>query len=189
MPQLELPLREKGRDKSPSRMDFRRRSWSNAPAAVGVNDILFPKAFEDEWILSDIRETDLARARFFMIRFANLNPDPLINAELISIAANQQLRTVPALALDVQMRIFGGRHGSFATTPLLQCMRYLLIKTRVLEVMVSARTRSVIDFYFDPTMARNLEKPPKDHIVYKYPAARLKVAIVGGGMSLHSLKL
>jgi 2-polyprenyl-6-methoxyphenol hydroxylase-like FAD-dependent oxidoreductase len=157
----------------------RRRSQS--VAAPGLDDILFPKLYEDEWELADARNTDLERARFFMIRFANTSKDPKMQQELVAIASNQQNRTVPALAYAVQARIFWNRHASFAATPLLQCMRFLLIKARVSEVMFSDRTKIVLDFFFDPAMARNLDPLPKDPVVYRYPAARLKVAIVGGG--------
>ena len=160
---------------------FHRRRRSQSVAAPGLDDILFPKLYEDEWELADARNTDLERARFFMIRFANKSKDPTIQQELVAIASNQQNRTIPALAYAVQARIFSNRHASFAATPLLQCMRFLLIKARVSEVMFSDRTKIVLDFFFDPAMARNLDPLPKDPIVYRYPAARLKVAIVGGG--------
>lgn len=60
-------------------------------------------------------------------------------------------------------------------------MRFLLIKARVPEIMVSDRTKVILDFFFDPAMARNLEPLPKDPVTFKYPATRLKVAIIGGG--------
>ncbi|KAH8761323.1 hypothetical protein F5882DRAFT_365690 [Hyaloscypha sp. PMI_1271] len=168
----------RGRSLSPAVFHRRSRSQSVAPA---LDDILFPKSFEDEWELADARKTDLERARFFMIRFGNTSKDPMIQIELLAIASNQHNRTVPALAFAVQTRIFANRHATFAATPLLQCMRFLLIKTRVSEVMFSDRTKVVLDFFFDPAMARNLDPLPKDPIIYKYPAAHLKVAIVGGG--------
>lgn len=160
---------------------FHRRRRNQSVAAPGLDDILFPRLYEDEWELADARNTDLERARFFMIRFANTSKDPIIQQELVVIASNQQNRTIPALAYAVQARIFSNRHASFAASPLLQCMRFLLIKGRVSEVMFSDRTKIVLDFFFDPAMARNLDPLPKDPIVYRYPAARLKVAIVGGG--------
>jgi 2-polyprenyl-6-methoxyphenol hydroxylase-like FAD-dependent oxidoreductase len=169
----------RGRSLSPAL--FQKRSRSQSAAPPGLDDILFPKSYEEEWELADARNTDLERARFFMVRFGNTCKDPLIPAELAAIASNQLNRTVPALAFAVKTRIFANRHSSFEATPLLQCMRFLLIKTRVSEVMVSDRTKVVLDFFFDPAMARNLDPLPKDPIVYKYPAAHLKIAIVGGG--------
>jgi 2-polyprenyl-6-methoxyphenol hydroxylase-like FAD-dependent oxidoreductase len=169
----------RGRSLSPA--VFHRRSRSQSVAALGLDDILFPKSYEDEWELADARNTDLERARFFMIRFGNTSKDPMIQSELLSIASNQLHRTVPALAFAVQTRIFANRHATFAATPLLQCMRFLLIKARVSEVMFSDRTKVVLDFFFDPAMARNLDPLPKDTVVYRYPAAHLKIAIIGGG--------
>ncbi|EXF82989.1 hypothetical protein CFIO01_01359 [Colletotrichum fioriniae PJ7] len=110
-----------------------------------------------------------------------MNPDPFTSQELQSIVMNHENRTIPALALAVQMRIFGNRHASFAATPLLQCMRFMLLKARVPEFIYSDKTKIIMDFYFDPTMARSIEPPPPNGIVYKYPSGRLKVAIVGGG--------
>src|SRR5258706_9284457 len=123
----------RGRSLSPAGFRQRNRSQSVAPA---IDDILFPKTYEDEWHLSDARRTDLERARFFLIRFANMSSDPMINTELVAIATNQQYHTIPALAFAVQTRLFANRHATFAATQLLQCMRFLLLKTRVLEVMV-----------------------------------------------------
>ena len=77
---------------------FHRRRRSQSVAAPGLDDILFPKLYEDEWELADARNTDLERARFFMIRFANTSKDPTIQQELVAIASNQQNRTIPALA-------------------------------------------------------------------------------------------
>lgn len=163
---------------------FHRRSRSKSKSVAPpptLDDIFFPKSYDDEWELADARQSDFERARFFMVRFGNNSEDPMIQSELVTIASNPQNRSVPALAFAVQTRIFANCHATFAATPLLQCMRYLLIKTRVPEVMFSERTKAVLDFYFDPTMARNLDPLPKDPVVFRYPAARLKVAIIGGG--------
>jgi 2-polyprenyl-6-methoxyphenol hydroxylase-like FAD-dependent oxidoreductase len=173
----------RGRSLSP--VGFRRRSSSTAagPPAPSVDEILFPKVYEDAWgTNADFGDrSDLERARIFLLRIANMTPDPMINTELRVIVANQNNRTIPALAAAVQTRIFGNRHASFGTTPLLQAIRFLLIKGRVHEVIFTERTKLVMDFFFDPALARNLEPLPADPIVYKYPAARLKIAIVGGG--------
>ncbi|KAI8290551.1 hypothetical protein K4K60_005098 [Colletotrichum sp. SAR11_57] len=146
-------------------------------------EILFPKLYEDAWGTGgpgDSR-TDLERAKIFLLRFAKMNPDPVFSFELQAIATDQQYRNITALALAVQTRIFGNRHPSFAPTPLLQCVRFMLIKAKVPDFMYSDKTKVVMDFFFDPTIFRNVEPPPVDAVIYKYPTGRLKVAIVGGG--------
>ncbi len=129
-------------------------------------------------------KSDLQRACVFLLRFATMSPDPMIRSELQAIVANtQHNRAVRSLAAAVKTRIFGNRHASFAATPLLQCVRFMLIKARVPEVILTDRTRLVTDFFFDPAVAKNFDPLPEggDFVVYKYPAARLRVAIVGGG--------
>ncbi|PTB77106.1 hypothetical protein M440DRAFT_1401450 [Trichoderma longibrachiatum ATCC 18648] len=170
-----------------SSLPFRRRDPVAAAAqAPSFNDIIFPKIYEEAWgasngnIADDRSEFD--RARIFLLRMANMTPDPKIIDELRTIVANPQNRTIQALATAIQHRIFGDSHASFATTPLMQAVRFMLIKARVPELILSDRTRSVVDFFFDPTLERNLNPPPTGDVsVYKYPAGRLKVAIVGGG--------
>jgi 2-polyprenyl-6-methoxyphenol hydroxylase-like FAD-dependent oxidoreductase len=161
---------------------FHRRSRSGSPAPA-IDQILFPKAYEDDWELADISNsnTDFEKARFFMVRSANKASDQIIAPQVLAITTDPRNRTVLALALAVQTRIFANRHATFDTSPLLQCMRFILIKTRVPEVMVSDRSKFVLDFYFDPSIARNLDPLPKPAVPYKYPTARLKVCIVGGG--------
>ncbi|KAF3804274.1 D-threonine aldolase [Colletotrichum gloeosporioides] len=110
-----------------------------------------------------------------------MNPDPVFSFELQAIATDQQYRNITALARAVQTRVFGNRHPSFAPSPLLQCVRFMLIKAKVPDFMYSDETKVVMDFFFDPTIFRNVEPPPVDAVVYKYPTGRLKVAIVGGG--------
>ncbi|KAI8214467.1 hypothetical protein K4K52_000950 [Colletotrichum sp. SAR 10_76] len=146
-------------------------------------EILFPKLYEDAWGTggSGDNRTDLERAKIFLLRFAKMNPDPVFSFELQAIATDQQYRNITALALAVQTRIFGNRHPSFAPTPLLQCVRFMLIKAKVPDFMYSDKTKVVMDFFFDPTIFRNVEPPPVDAVIYKYPTGRLKVAIVGGG--------
>jgi 2-polyprenyl-6-methoxyphenol hydroxylase-like FAD-dependent oxidoreductase len=159
------------------------RTSGNQSGLLAVDQILFPKAYEDEWELADISRssTDFDKARFFMVRFANMATDQRLGSEVLEIARHPPSRTVLALASEVQTSIFANRHATFAATPLLQCMRFILIKTRITEVMLSDRTKPVIDFFFDPAIARNLDPLPKHTVAYKYPAARLKVCIVGGG--------
>ncbi|KAK1244315.1 hypothetical protein MKX07_003114 [Trichoderma sp. CBMAI-0711] len=170
-----------------SSLPFRRRDpVAGATPAPSFNDIIFPKIYEEAWgasngnIADDRSEFD--RARIFLLRMANMTPDAKIIDELRTIVANPQHRTIQALATAIQHRIFGDSHGSFATTPLMQAVRFMLIKAHVPELILSDRTRSVVDFFFDPTLERNLSPPPTGDVsVYKYPAGRLKVAIVGGG--------
>ncbi|KAH0491998.1 hypothetical protein TgHK011_003398 [Trichoderma gracile] len=148
-----------------SSLPFRRRDPMVAAAqAPSFDDIIFPKLYEEAWgasngnIADDRSEFD--RARIFLLRMANMTPDPKIIDELRTIVANPQNRTIQALATAIQHRIFGDSH----------------------ELILSDRTRSVVDFFFDPTLERNLSPPPTGDVsVYKYPAGRLKVAIVGGG--------
>lgn len=166
------------------------RKDSNTPRHF--NDICFPQLYEQAWGGSDSsgsnlfadNRTDVERARIFLLRFAQMNPDPITSGELRAIVMNQQqYRSIPAIAEAVQMRIFASRHASFEATPLLQAMRFVLIRAKVVEhgFVFSERTRRIVDFYFDPTLKRNLEAVPENPSVYPYPAGRLKVCIVGGG--------
>ncbi|KAK1461821.1 hypothetical protein CCUS01_01411 [Colletotrichum cuscutae] len=161
---------------------FRPRSSSQV-RVYSHEEIIFPKLYDEAWGSDGFGDnrTELERARIFLMRFAKMNPDPFTSQELQSIVMDHGNRTIPALALAVQMRIFGNRHDSFAATPLLQCIRFMLLKARVPEFIFSDKTKLIMDFYFDPTMARSIEPPPPDGIVYKYPSGRLKIAIVGGG--------
>jgi len=175
---------------SPPGLRPRRLSQSSncISSAPPIDEILFPKVYEDAWgnCASDSSTLDerseLDRARIFLMRIGTMNPDAAIRQELRSIAADRQHnRTVTSLAAAVQTRILGGRHANFAVTALLQAVRFMLIKARVPDAVFTDRTRSVVDFFFDPAIAVNLEALPEDYVVYKYPAARLKIAIVGGG--------
>ncbi|KXH64099.1 hypothetical protein CSAL01_01346 [Colletotrichum salicis] len=161
---------------------FRLRSSSQV-RVYSHEEIIFPKLYEEVWGSDGFGDnrTELERARIFLMRFAKMNPNPFMSQELQSIVMNHKNRTINALALAVQMRIFGNRHASFAATPLLQCIRFMLLKARVPEFIYSDKTKLIMDFYFDPTMARSIEPLPPDGIVYKYPSGRLKVAIVEKG--------
>jgi len=163
-------------------------SPSAATAPPTHHEILFPKLFEDAWgssggtHLAGDNRSSMERARVFLLRFGNMNPDLGLREELKAIAVNPEHGTVPALAYAVMQRIFGGRHASFAATPLLQCVRFMLIKTHAVgQLAGDDLTRTVMDFFLDPTLERNLNPPPPDPVVYGYPSGRLKVAIVGGG--------
>lgn len=165
---------------------FRRRDPGVTAQAPSFNDIIFPKIYEEAWGSSDGNSSDARsefdRARIFLLRMANMTPDPKIIEELRTIVANPQNKTIQALATAIQHRIFSDSHASFATTPLMQSVRFMLLKARVPEHILSDRTRSVIDFFFDPTLERNLNPPPTGDVsVYKYTPGRLKVAIIGGG--------
>ncbi|KAI1843914.1 hypothetical protein JX266_009970 [Neoarthrinium moseri] len=162
---------------------LRRRSRGKS-MTLGFDDIKFPKVYEDAWGTGNVTATErpeLERAQIFLLRFIVMNPDPSINHELRSIVGNRYYNTIPALAFAIQMNIFANTHASFAATPLLQAVRFMLIKGRVTDAIFSERTKAVVDFFFDPSLARNLNSPPSEFVIYKYPAARLKVAIVGGG--------
>ncbi|KAK6391653.1 hypothetical protein LTR95_019645, partial [Oleoguttula sp. CCFEE 5521] len=159
------------------------------PAETGpshFDDIIFPSWYEAAWGQEDNKlasaGADIDRARVFLLRMAMLNPDPLIASEIRAIITKAEYGTVTALAGAVQTRIFGDRHSSFATNPLMQVVRFLLIKSRVPEGSVTVEARSVLDFFFDPTIHRNLDPLPSGPTVtYSYPSGRLRVAIVGGG--------
>jgi 2-polyprenyl-6-methoxyphenol hydroxylase-like FAD-dependent oxidoreductase len=168
--------------KSLSPAVFHRTSGSQS-AAIAVDQILFPKSYEEEWELADVksRNTDFDKARFFMVRFANQAHDHILGSEVLDIARNPYDSTVLALASAVRTRIFESRHKTFSVTPILQCMRFILIKSRVAEVTGSDEAKSVVDFFFDPTIARNLQPLPRHTVSYRYPVARLKVCIIGGG--------
>src|SRR5690606_16212527 len=91
-------------------------------------------------------------------------------------------RNVPAIAWAIQMRIYGNRHADFAPTPLMQAVRFMLIKARVPQSGYTDRSRAVLDFFFDPTLYRNMDPLPAGEMIrYPYPSGRLRVCIIGGG--------
>ncbi|EEY17002.1 conserved hypothetical protein [Verticillium alfalfae VaMs.102] len=139
-----------------------RRGSSAAPDSLSHDDILFPKVFEDAWgsDSSTDRRSDLERARIFLLRFVKMSPDTRINAEVQAIVMDHNNATIPAVASAIQMRLFGNSHASFATTPLMQCVRFMLIKARVPSMVFSEKTKTIMDFFFDPSLARNLEPAP-----------------------------
>ncbi|KAJ4302486.1 hypothetical protein N0V88_002631 [Collariella sp. IMI 366227] len=150
---------------------------------VQEDTILFPKAYEDAWGEENANRTEIERARIFLLRMAVMTIDgPACSSELRAIVRDQSNRNVPALAWAIQMRIYGNRHAEFTPTPLLQAVRFLLIKARVPESGFTNRSRAVLDFFFDPTLHRNLEPlPPGEMVRYHYPSGRLRVCIIGGG--------
>lgn len=154
--------------------------------ATFTDEIIFPQVYEDAWGAADALRSEIERARIFLYRMGNMNPEPGVRTEVKTIVQNPGYRTVPALAAAIQARVFAGRHASFATTPLLQCVRFMLIRARVVDVVFTDRTRAVMDFFFDPTLARNnrddevLRAGAERTVTYPYPAARLKVCIIGG---------
>ncbi|OAQ65880.1 hypothetical protein VFPPC_14253 [Pochonia chlamydosporia 170] len=173
-------------DKSLSDIKFRRRSKSQVGAALDFNDILFPKVYDQAWGTVENgseKAGEIERARVFLLRIGRMDPNPAVFEKLRGIVSNTSTnRTIPAIAAAVKSMIFGDRHQSFSTTPMMQCIRFMLIKTGVPDLMLSDRSRAVVDFFFDPTLERNLNPlPPGEVVVYKYPAGRLKVVIIGGG--------
>lgn len=169
-------------------MGFRRRSLSLAGLSLGgdkgdaplhFNDIVFPRVYQEAWGSDDSPFTPLERTRVFLLRMARMDPNPIIFAEVRAIVTDENLRGVATIATAIMTRIFGGRHASFETTPFLQCVRFMLIKARLVD---KAGSRDAVNFFFDPTLERNLKPLPEgDVIIEKYPAGRLKVCIVGGG--------
>ena len=149
------------------------------------DQVHFPKVYEDAWISADggdAHKSDFERGRIFLVRMAKLNSHLPEFREVLSIVTNPRYRSVPALATAIQEQTYGRRHASFGTSPLMQCIRFMLIKSKVCGMMVSERARSVIDFFFDPTLERNLNPLPSGATVtYRYPAGCLRVIVVGGG--------
>ena len=175
---------------------FRRRSAANVPAhATNPADtstttptafddvILFPKVYEDAWGSIDCGRDDIGRARIFLLRVATMSGDPRITNELRAIVANQDVhRSVHSLAYAIRMQIYGDRHADFRPTPILQAVRFMLIKSKLPETAITDRHRETLDYFFDPTLHRNLELLPSGELVrYRYPAGRLHVCIIGGG--------
>ena len=86
------------RPRSPSTPLFRRRSGSHAaPDSNGASpanaDIHFPQVYEDAWgrttdmtgsFSSD--RSDIERARIFLLRFTNMNPDQMVNGVASKVA-------------------------------------------------------------------------------------------------------
>ncbi|KAJ4404458.1 hypothetical protein N0V85_004859 [Neurospora sp. IMI 360204] len=157
------------------------------PVVPAHDEIAFPVAYENAWgsrYESADGRTDLDRARIFITRFISMSSNPWVNAELRDVITNRELcRTVAHVAWAVMHRVFGNRHADFGVTPLVQAMRFILIKANIpAEVDVCEKARQVVDFFFDPTLHRNLEPLPcEELVVYKYPVGRLRVCIVGGG--------
>ncbi|KAM7202606.1 hypothetical protein V8F20_004395 [Naviculisporaceae sp. PSN 640] len=149
--------------------------------------ILFPKVYEDAWGMADIARSDLERARIFLLRFTNMSADPNLNNAVRTIVANQTLyNSVISIALAIKDTIFGSRHAEFTVSPLLQATRFMLIKagiTSFSRFTTSDEVRILLDFFFDPTLHRNLDPPPMNAqmVSYRYPTGRLKVCIIGGG--------
>ncbi|KAK4151130.1 hypothetical protein C8A00DRAFT_36221 [Chaetomidium leptoderma] len=190
-----------GRTSGTGAFRFRRQSGTKAPSTppptnpaaagspaaadfVNPNDvILFPRVYEDAWGGAEVNRTEMERARIFLLRMAIMAIDgQAMITELRAIVGDENNRTVPGLAWAIQMRIYGNRHADFAATPLLQAVRFMLIKASVPQSGFTDRSRAILDFFFDPTLHRNLEPLPAGELVrYPYPSGRLRVCIVGGG--------
>ncbi|KAK3681318.1 hypothetical protein B0T22DRAFT_473186 [Podospora appendiculata] len=156
-----------------------------SPSPPSHTTILFPQVYESAWGGPSPPRPAIERARIFLLRFANMSRDPLINSELRAIVADTAThRTVLDLASAIQFRVFGDRHADFAATPLLQAVRFLLIKISVHEALPTAQTRGVVDFFFDPSVERNLDPlPVGETVAYVYTPGRLRVCVIGGGPS------
>lgn len=156
---------------------------STAKGVPYVGEIIFPKVYEDAWgSPNDNYQTDIERSRIFLVRIAMLNGDREVGGILRHIITGQRTKSVAALAFDIQHMVFHNRHTSFATDAIKQAVRFLLIKSRIVEGVLSERAQEVIDFFFDPTLEINIQPRPIGAIsVYPCPQGRLKVAIVGGG--------
>jgi 2-polyprenyl-6-methoxyphenol hydroxylase-like FAD-dependent oxidoreductase len=139
--------------------------------------------YEDAWGGPEVNRTELERARIFLLRMAVMAIEGQAKvAELRAIVGDDTNRTVPGIAWAIQMRIYGNRHADFAATPLLQAVRFMLIKARVPQSGFTDRSRAVLDFFFDPTLHRNVvPAPPGENVRYPYPSGRLRVCIIGGG--------
>ncbi|KAK1489335.1 hypothetical protein CCUS01_03382 [Colletotrichum cuscutae] len=154
-----------------SKLDSRTPLPNQSPE---IDNIQFPRSWEAAWEAAGQANFERAQAFLFFYR----GDDASTNSELRSIAANPRHRDVVSLAASVQRIVFGNRHSTFNTTSLLQWMRFVLIKS---QALTSTKTNAVRDFFFDPSVARNLPQLPQDPVVYQYPAAPLKVMIIGGG--------
>ncbi|CCC13434.1 unnamed protein product [Sordaria macrospora k-hell] len=166
---------------------FGKRPHANPPVVPSHDEIAFPVGYEDAWgsrYESADGRTDLDRANIFITRFIAMSSNPWVNAELRDVITNRDLcRSVAHVAWAVMHRVFGNRHADFTATPLVQAMRFIIIKANIpADVNVCEKARQVVDFFFDPTLHRNLEPLPcEELVVYKYPVGRLRVCIVGGG--------
>ncbi|KAK4104377.1 hypothetical protein N658DRAFT_504014 [Parathielavia hyrcaniae] len=163
-------------------------SQAHSPAAsdpvVNSEDtIVFPKVYEDAWGGPEVSRTEMERARIFLLRMAIMAIDgQALISEVRAIVGDESIRTVPGIAWAIQMRVYGNRHVDFAATPLLQAVRFMLIKARVPQSGFTDQSRAVLDFFFDPTLHRNLDPlQPGELVRYPYPSGRLRVCIVGGG--------
>ncbi|KAK3995684.1 hypothetical protein QBC44DRAFT_233465 [Cladorrhinum sp. PSN332] len=165
---------------------------SSNGTAPGMNTqedtIFFPKVYEDAWGGQDSVRTDIDRARIFLYRIASMTGDTFITTSLRTIIGDPiHSRTIPSMALAVQTIIYKNYHATFAPTPLLQAVRFMLIKANIPSIATHygaerEKCRAVLDFFFDPSIHRDLNPlPPGELIKYPYPSGRLRVCIIGGG--------
>ncbi|KAK4221859.1 hypothetical protein QBC38DRAFT_491175 [Podospora fimiseda] len=160
-----------------------------APTINSQEDVIFfPKVYEDAWGGQDAIRTDIDRARIFLYRIASMSGDTIITNSLRAIIGDPtHSRTVPSLASAVQTTIYKNYHSTFTPTPLLQAVRFMLIKANIPSTasqygVEREKCRAVLDFFFDPSIHRNLNPlPPGELIKYPYPSGCLKVCIIGGG--------
>ncbi|KAI1499236.1 hypothetical protein F5X99DRAFT_430846 [Biscogniauxia marginata] len=149
-------------------------------ASDSVSDnILFPPSLEDDWM--EAGSTAEEKVWTLLLKLAGRGAlDSATSKQLERfLITGYPGKKVSLLATEIKRGIFQNKHATFCTTPLLQLVRFILIKT--LRETPCKDTKEIRDFYFDPTMCRNFWKPPEKPVVYPYPVARLKVVIVGGG--------
>jgi 2-polyprenyl-6-methoxyphenol hydroxylase-like FAD-dependent oxidoreductase len=168
------------------------------PIDMAEDIIWFPRAYEDAWGGPELARPEIERARNFLSRMAipaveagshcyaagdRVLDGKAAAATLRAIINNETNRTVPIIAWLIQTRIYNSRHASFVPDPLIQAVRFMLIKANVPGNAACKRTRSVLDFFFDPTLHRNSDIVPPgiEWVRYHYPAGRLRVCIIGGG--------
>lgn len=171
----------------PSSRRRSRASFGTAPAGPPADEIAFPKFYEEAWrdvATHSTEPTDLERSIIFLLHMADLEEDQTIANVIRAIVTDQRICTVVNLAAAIRKNLFNDRHETFATSPWMQVVRFLLIKTNLIEATPVAEVISVLDFFFDPTIERNLTPLPladENSVTYPYPSGRLKVVIVGGG--------
>ncbi|KAI5917691.1 hypothetical protein F4810DRAFT_640933 [Camillea tinctor] len=154
---------------------------SSAVEAPVADNILFSADFEDDWKQAEgsLQEkvwTILVKS----IGRARLDTDMTKRLDAI-LSAEYKRKDVLILAAKIKRGIFHNRHKTFFTNELLQLMRFVLIKTLTETPKDDRLEMEIRTFYFEPAMCRNFLRKPSSLVVYPYPAAKLKVVVVGGG--------
>ncbi|KAK4185579.1 hypothetical protein QBC35DRAFT_389169 [Podospora australis] len=149
----------------------------------GDDTILFPKVYEEAWGGDDVHRSDIDRARIFLLRITSMTGNASLTQKLRAIVGDPlSSKNISTLALAIQHSIYNNHHSSFVVTPLMQAIRFMLIKAKLPDNPFTERAKTVLDFFFDPALQRNLSPlPPGELVRYVYPSGRLKVCIIGGG--------